>query len=158
ASRSRAAWLSVIVSSAILIEYRYHILKRTLTKVTKIKKLILVTMSVVIIGVGLSGVYHFKKGSSEGRLFIWHVSTEIIKDNPLTGVGFDRFKAHYMNYQAAYFMEATDADESLVADNSYYAFNEFLQFIVEEGWLGGLMLMGLVYLIFKIKPKDEYRS
>src|SRR5690606_10607931 len=77
---------------------------------------------------------------------------------PLTGVGFDRFKAHYMNYQAAYFMEATDADESLVADNSYYAFNEFLQFIVEEGWLGGLMLMGLVYLIFKIKPKDEYRS
>ncbi len=156
ASRSRAAWLSVVISSAILIEYRYHILKRILSEVTKVKTFVLVTMSVVIIGGGLYSIYHFKKGSSEGRLFIWDVSTQIIKDNPVTGVGFDRFKAHYMNYQAAYFMEASDVDEGLVADNSYYAFNEFLQFIVEEGCLGGLILLGLIFLIFKIKPKEEF--
>lgn len=157
ASRSRAAWLSVILSSAVLLEYRYQILRKIATNVSKLRKVILGTISVLIIAGGLYGVYHLKKGSSEGRLFIWNVSTQIIKENPLMGVGFDRFKAHYMDSQAAYFREHIGESESLVADNSYYAFNEFLQFTVEEGAIGAILLIGTIFLVFSIKPKEDLR-
>lgn len=157
ASRSRAAWLSVIVSSVVLLEYRYSILRRVFNKISKVKKLGIAVMMVIIMVAGLYGAYHLKKGSSEGRLFIWNVSGQIIKDNPITGVGFDRFKAHYMDYQADYFINHPESANSLVADNSYYAFNEFLQFIVEEGLLGTVLLFTIMILIFRTKTRDTYQ-
>lgn len=157
ASRSRAAWLSVILSSAVLLECRYQILRKIAAKISKLRKVILGAISVLIIAGGLYGVYHLKKGSSDGRLFIWNVSTQIIKENPLIGVGFDRFKAHYMDSQAAYFREHIGESESLVADNSYYAFNEFLQFTVEEGCIGAILLIGVIFLVFTTKPKEDLR-
>lgn len=155
ASRSRAAWLSVILSSAVLLEYRYQILRKIATKISKLAKVTLAAITIVLITGGLYSVYHFKKGSSEGRLFIWHVTTKIVKDNPLTGVGFDRFKAHYMDSQATYFREHIGESESFVADNSYYAFNEFLQFTVEEGGIGAILLIGAIFLVFTTKPKTD---
>lgn len=84
----------------------------------------------------LFGIYQFKKESADGRLLIWKVSTHIIKDNPLFGVGFDRFKTHYMDAQATYFIENKDASEVMRADNNYYAFNELAQLTVENGIIG----------------------
>lgn len=157
ASRSRAAWLSVILSSVVLLEYRYSILRQVFNKVSKVKKLGIAVMMVIIMVAGLYGAYHLKKGSSDGRLFIWHVSGKIISDNPLTGVGFDRFKAHYMDYQALYFNNHSESANSLVADNSYYAFNEFIQILVEEGLLGIVLLLTIIVFIFRTKTQDPYR-
>src|SRR5690606_16324636 len=144
-------------SSAVLLEYRYQILRKIVPKISKWGKVILGVVSVAVIVGGLYSVYHFKKGSSDGRLFIWNISTQIVKDNPLMGVGFDRFKAHYMDYQAAYFIGEKGASESLVADNSYYAFNEFLQFTVEEGGIGTILLLGAIFLVFTTKPREDLR-
>lgn len=136
---------------------RYHVLKGTLKHISHIKIAVLILISIGIIGTGLLGVYHFKKGSSDGRLFIWKVTSEIINDFPLTGVGFDRFKSHYMNYQANYFAEHGEAKETLVADNTYYAFNEGLQFISENGLIGWILLILLFYFIFKVHIEKLHR-
>ena len=103
----------------------------------------------------LLGIYHFKKGSSDGRLFIWKVSTEIIKDNPVFGVGFDRFKGHYMNYQADYFLKYGETKDALVADNTYYAFNEFVQVITENGIVGFILIIFVIYYIVKTTALKE---
>lgn len=157
ASRSRAAWLSVILSSVVLLEYRYSIFRQIFDKMSKAKKLFITVTFAIIIVAGSYGVYHLKKASSEGRLFIWNVSGQIIKDNPITGVGFDRFKAHYMDYQADYFNNNNQSANSLVADNSYYAFNEFLQFVVEEGLLGTILLLIIMILTFRTKTQDTHQ-
>lgn len=158
ASQSRASWLAIIGVSILLFELRYLIVIKFLKKLTKVKKVILITTSILILALGLFGIYHFKKGSSDGRLFIWKNATEIIKDNPVFGVGFDRFKAHYMNYQADYFKNNGATKEALIADNSNYAFNEFIQFVTEQGVIGGLVLLWILYLILKTSLRKENRE
>lgn len=155
ATQSRASWLAVLISSLLLFEPRYHIIKMLFKQLNKVKKIILIAGSILIMGAALFGVYYFKKGSSDGRLFIWKVTTEIIKDNPFFGVGFDRFKAHYMNYQAHYFSEHGETQEALVADNTYYAFNEFIQFITEQGVFGFIILTLILYYIIKTSARKE---
>ncbi len=156
-TRSRAAWIAVILSSLILIEYRYSILNKFLSKSGKIRKTILAIVFVVAICSVLFGIYNFKKESSDGRLFIWKVTTQVIKENPFFGVGFDRFRTHYMNSQANYFVKKGETQEALVADNTYYAFNEWLQFITENGLIGALLLGVLLYIIFKTKVEKEHK-
>ncbi len=155
ATHSRGAWLAVLLSSFVLLEFKYHFVKNTLNRINITKKIALIIFTLSIFFTGLLGIYHFKKGSADGRLFIWKVTTEIIKDYPIAGVGFDRFKTHYMNYQADYFLKHGETSEALVADNTYYAFNEWLQFIVENGLMGFLLLAIGVYMLFKIKVRDK---
>lgn len=156
ATRSRAAWLAVLLSSLIIIEYRYGFVKKLFKKIKGVKKTIAIAVILLIFFAGLLGIYHFKKGSSDGRLFIWKVTTGIVKDFPITGIGFDRFKAHYMDYQANYFKQNGETSEALVADNTYYAFNEWLQFAAENGIIGILLLVLLLYAIYNIKTKQEH--
>ncbi|NJX16635.1 O-antigen ligase family protein [Tamlana crocina] len=155
ATQSRASWLAIIISSSLMFEQRYKILNKLFNRLSKLKQVVLETSIILIIGISLLGVYHFKKGSSDGRLFIWKVSTKMINDNPLFGVGFDRFKAHYMNYQANYFSEHGETQEALVADNTYYAFNEFIQFITEQGVFGFIILILILYFIIRTPARKE---
>lgn len=158
ALQSRASWIAAIVSSVILLELKYHFLKLSLKKVSsRFQKTAIITISVFILIMGLFSLYHFKKASSDGRTFIWKVTTEIIKDYPLFGVGFDRFNAYYMNYQANYFTKNGESLDSLVADNNYYAFNEGLQFVSENGFLGFVLLLFLGFVLFQPKVKKEHQ-
>jgi O-antigen polymerase len=142
ALQSRASWIAAIVGSAVLVELRYRFLSNLFNKViAKLQKTALMLLAIGILSAGLFSIYHYKKASSDGRAFIWKVTTEMIADAPVFGVGFDLFKAHYMEYQAQYFDKNGETPEILVADNTYYAFNEGLQFVAENGLLGLLLLL-----------------
>lgn len=158
ASQSRAAWLATLISSLILLELRYTVLNKFLKKTSVLKKTILTILAIAVLGLGLLSVYHLKKGSADGRLFIWKVTTEMIADAPVFGVGFDRFKAHYMNYQANYFEKHGETPEAMVADNAYYAFNEWLQFVVENGLMGILILALAMAVLFTTKVSHENKA
>lgn len=158
ASQSRAAWLAVLISSLVLFELKHAFFKRVIKDWTYLKKGLATGLLIAIFSISFLGIYHFKKGSSDGRLFIWKVTTEIIKENPVFGVGFDRFKAHYMNAQADYFAKNGETLESMVADNSYYAFNEWLQFFSENGVMGLLCLFSLVLFLIITKVKEEQKE
>jgi len=100
-------------------------------------------------GITCLGLYHFKKGSADGRMLIWKVSSNIIKDYPILGVGQDQFKAYYCDYQADYFRNNTGSEyESLAVDNQF-VFNEFINIWVENGIVGLIIFMILLFFIFK---------
>jgi len=159
ATRSRAAWLAVLFSSFYLISVKYQLARRIKiffnTNTKKIFLIVLLTFLVIISGAGL---YHFKKGSADGRLLIWKVSAEMIKDKPVLGHGTGKFAADYMNYQAAYFKPNPDSPESLRADNVTYAYNELLKLTVEKGIIGLLLAGSVIWCLYFVKTESGENS
>ena len=160
AARSRAAWLGAIAGVVYLAWHQYNMkqyfkletsngkpfkpfLNCKTTALTIILAAVLITCSFVL--------YHFKKDSADGRLLIWKVTASMIKDYPLFGVGHDRFKAHYMDYQADYFRNHPNSRFEAVADDNQYAFNEFLLTLAENGLFGLLLAGGIVFAVFFTK-------
>jgi O-antigen polymerase len=155
--RSRASWIAAIVGSIVVLELRYNCISNLFKKVNTIfQKAVLFSLSIGIVSIGLFSIYHYKKGSTDGRAFIWKITTQMIADSPFFGLGFDRFTAQYMNYQADYFAIHGETQEALIADNTSYAFNEGLQFVAENGFLGLLFLMLAVLTLFTVKTNKEY--
>jgi O-antigen polymerase len=154
ASQSRAAWVAAVISSIFLAFYKYNVamvINRYLN--SRFKKALAIVIASGILLIGMAALYLFKKDSGNGRLLIWKTTINMIKDNPLTGLGFDRFKTRYMDYQADYFRSHSDSGESSLADNVTYAFNEFLQFFSENGSAGALILLLILVLLFRAKSE-----
>ncbi|MBK8519391.1 MAG: O-antigen ligase family protein [Chitinophagaceae bacterium] len=90
----------------------------------------------------------FKSDSSSGRLLIYKVSAGMLKENWLWGIGHGQFKIQYNQYQAAYFAAHNiDSKEALLADNTFYAFNDLLQAVIENGIIALLFLAAILFLL-----------
>lgn len=104
-----------------------------------------------------------KRDSTEGRLLIYKVSTDMFRDHYLLGIGQGNFKKNYLHYQAAYFERGDYSEqELLLADNTYYAFNDYWQFVIEWGIFGGFVLLTVSffigYMIYRVLCSPERRS
>lgn len=95
----------------------------------------------------------YKSDSSNGRLLIYKVSAGMLKENWLWGIGHGQFKIQYNQYQAAYFAAHNiDSKEALLADNTFFAFNDLLQAVIENGLVALLFLAAIIlFLVFQIK-------
>jgi tetratricopeptide (TPR) repeat protein len=95
-------------------------------------------------------LYFLKKDSADGRLLIWRCSWEMIKENPVKGLGYGQggFKAHYMNYQAKYFEAHPDSKQAMLADNVNRPFNEYLLLLVNYGLFGLLVFILFLYRLW----------
>jgi hypothetical protein len=104
-----------------------------------------------------------KKGSADGRLFIWKTSCQLIKEKPVFGHGIGKFTAYYMDKQADYFKDNPGSVQSNVADDILYPFNEYIKTVVELG-IAGLGIMALMaFSLFRSGKKvgpdsDKARS
>jgi Ni,Fe-hydrogenase I cytochrome b subunit len=96
----------------------------------------------------LSIAFFVKSDSTLGRMFIYKVSWNIFKENWLSGIGLGNFQVRYGLYQAKYFSAGTYGQkEFLLADNVFYAFNDYWQFIIETGLVGLAALTASLYLV-----------
>lgn len=166
ASKSRAAWIAVIGASTFIL-YKIWFLD-TNSSINKIKsrvrtalkshfaKTIALVASLIILTSVVFALYHFKQGSADGRLLIWKISANMIKDRPLLGYGPNGFQANYMDYQAKFFSKNTTSPESAVADNTKYAFNEFIEISTETGFIG--LTLFIVLLSFLLIGKTQNLS
>ncbi len=154
ASRSRSAWIAIIISSLFVLFFKYQYYLSDI--VEKIKKrnfkwfttIILISSSVLFLFIAL---YFYKPESANGRLLIWKISSNIIKDNLISGVGINQFKAHYMTYQASYFELFPSSPGAMIAGDTNYAFNELLQHATENGLIGLLLLLVIFIVSFLVK-------
>lgn len=149
ATRSRAAWLALLISGAYLLYVRYHLYNRvTFWLNSRTKKVLFLLASAILVVGSATGMYFMKKGSVDGRMLIWKVSAKMVEDKPIFGHGYDRFKAQYLNYQARYFQGKEKTNEAVNADDTRRAFNEFLELTSEDGIVGLLLITTMIYLIF----------
>lgn len=108
-------------------------------------------------GFVLNEMYNNKKDSTNGRLLIWRVSYEMIKDAPFLGHGTEGFYKKYMLYQCEFLKKNENKEYVQLVDDNRFAFNEYLKVLVEYGIVGGvLFLISLIILLCSIDWKSLY--
>jgi O-antigen ligase len=157
ATHSRAALIAVLISAFYLFSIKFKPYEHIRTYFgSLIKRILLFITLLILLVLSLTGLYHLNKESVDGRFLIWKVSMNMIRDKPVSGYGFDQFKAHYMNYQASYFEQNQASEEAMVAGDSNYAFNELLQVSVENGVPGLVMIALMLIIIFMSSGFSNY--
>lgn len=132
--------------TAIIALILVFILPQFKTYINK-RRIIIPLFSIVTIFVML---YLMRPDSLNGRLLIWRISLDILKDNFIFGIGIDGFRSTYPLYQMD-FLSKLDIDDhrNLLAGNIGYTFNEPLQFIIEFGLMGLMVILFTIYSLFK---------
>ena len=152
---SRAGLLSIAVSSVVFFIYQKELIRKF--KQFRHYRLLMVLL-LAVLTTGGTLLYFQKKDSANGRLLIWKVSSEMIKDNIFFGHGYGSFEAKYMVYQAEYFKSNPGSRFGLLADNVKHPFNEFIKVAVEFGLIGALVTLFFIWIILKKVVKLEFSS
>lgn len=149
-THSRTAWISLIIP--ILISYT------PLPKRITWKTITLISTFIGIIFILLATLYILRPSSANGRLLIWKISWEMMKDRPLTGFGKGGFEANYLYYQARYMADKSNEEEKYLAGNTHIVFNEPLRIGVEHGIFGLAVYLSFVFIISLYVPHKKTLS
>ena len=153
-SESRAGILSLCAVVLVILFWKIRKSKWGLRVKPAMTGFVVLCVLIAII----FGLYFLKKDSADGRLFIWQVSVEMIKDKPFTGFGLGGFKANYMNYQADFFTQNPDSKFVMIADNIKNPFNEYLLLVTNFGIAGLAVFLAFVGFVFYCYRKYFYRK
>lgn len=147
-TNARTSWLAMLGSVAILVASRWNIWGR-IVELRIIYKIMLSTaISTIVIAAGLY-MFSYKVDSSKGRVFIWKQSMHMITEKPFAGHGFESFDKSYNDFQVDYFEQhPTNSEEAMLADNKGYAYNEFIHITVEQGIVGLLLFLSILFFVF----------
>lgn len=130
-TNNRSLLLGVITSIVIIVYL--------LTKNTKLLYIPIISLLIL---------FFIKLDSSLGRILIYKISYPILKENWLIGIGFGNTKFIYPYYQERYFRNNVSEKEILLADNTFYVFNEYYTLILE---FGIIVIPFIIILLYKIK-------
>lgn len=106
---------------------------------------------------GLLFAYKAKQASADGRILVWKLSWQMIREKPLTGYGYGMFEQAYNLRQAAYFKSGQGTEQE--KNNAGYvgmAYNEFLQ-NAAEGGIPGLLVFAAV-LAYLLLPRRDWKK
>jgi len=155
-----------IIASAIGIVFIFSFDSKLTSKFkayanTVIKKAFITVSIIIALLITAKLLYNIRPVSVDGRMLIWKVTGNIIKDHPIFGSGFDSFATAYDNYQAKYFENNNaTAKEKYLADNIKHADNEYLQITSDLGIAGVSLWMGLILSALLVDNKNilDYRD
>lgn len=152
-SESRTGLIAATITTGMIYLAQDESLRKKLFE----KRTMMIFIPIVI--AAMVALYYFKADSANGRLLIWRVSIDMIKDRPLFGFGYNGFTAHYMEYQAGFLESHPENPFMLLADNVNNPFNEYLLILVNFGVVG---LVALLYVLFMLvrtiwRSNNEYR-
>jgi tetratricopeptide (TPR) repeat protein len=120
----------------------------------KYRKYILILS--IIAGVFLTGfILNLENEDSSliHRKHFFKIALEIIKDNPVFGVG----PGHYKYYYYKYIKKAIKkSDAGFYLPPSYYVHNDYLQFFVEVGLISFFFLIIIMYRFYKNAHKNYF--
>jgi hypothetical protein len=143
-TKGRAGWLGLLVGICVLISQ--------IASKNQLRRLLLRCLLVACCLL-LPLMFFFKFQSTQGRILVYKVSLPMLQQNWALGVGNRQFRVEYNKYQAEYFAKHNiNGKEGLLADNTYFAFNDYLEFAVEVGIFGVLLLgIAIYYLCRDVK-------
>lgn len=166
-SQSRTALLSAIAGLSVFFAFRLF----SKTEFAEKKRLIAAAAFIVLLTVFVqfanfnfsghgsaisrlndSGDNAENSVSNNIRLLFWGVSREMIDGNPILGVGADNFALKFDDYRAKFSAREENKgisgqDENALPERTH---NEYLQILTELGIVGGIILLLLIFGIFKL--------
>lgn len=113
------------------------------SRIKKYKFIIILIVSVCLIIVS----YYLKTQSADGRILIWRSSLNMALDTPVIGYGLGGFRKLYMDYQASFLSSLNNEEYNLLADNTLYPFNEFINLYLCFGIVGWILFSIIILLI-----------
>lgn len=140
AAMSRSAWiaLAIGITWVVCMEKRAWQRLQTCFKNGRMKMWAFVGIALGILVAAGFALFFLKADSAYGRLLIWNNSFHAFAERPLAGYGAGSFPAVAGNAQAAYFTSGeASALAERVAGQVEYAFNDYLQLLIE----GGILLL-----------------
>lgn len=138
----RSAWIAIVVIIGYVTYRRFSISTRW------------VAISILLLALLSCWLYQFKPASANGRILIWKVTMQMIKEKPVFGFGPHGFTADYMHFQGEYFKKERSIDEKQLADNNHYVYNEPLRCTVEYGIIGLILYLVLLLTIVRFKENE----
>ena len=158
--KCRTAYVGLIIIASTYFISETH-LRKLWNRVLKKLKFVIIFITVTLL-CGLFVLLYFQKqASADGRVFVWKVSTEMIKHKPITGYGYGLFEKEYNLFQAEYFRtKPTTVLEKTNARYVFMPYNDLLEQGIQGGMLGMLLFLSVVVLfIFQaFKQKNTQLS
>lgn len=144
---SRAAWIATSIGCGFIMVMHFnakYYLVRFYRRNTLLFFMTLFIFISLVSGLFVSA-YLLKKESADGRLLIWKVTFEYIKQRPLTGSGIGMFGGIYGEAQENWFLQGkASQQEELIADAPEFCFNDYLQIAAENGIIGLILFLGII--------------
>lgn len=147
-SDSRAAWMGVALAVVSIALWKYKLPKKKYWIVG-----VLAFLSII-----LFLLYSYRPVSADARMLIWKVCGMIAQETPLLGMGIGTFSSTYMYHQAIFLRKFSDSAESLIAGDNVYAFNEYIKIACEQGVIGLILFLFLVFTVLRTcfhSPNDN---
>lgn len=159
---ARGAWLSLLISIPFLILFR----KRSRSEVIKPLNLLKWSVPVIIVFLVIIVVllplaaprYNIRERLQDSmpllsRFYSWTIAGEMLKDHPVTGTGYGRYKVLYWEYVDRFQQEPENRvydyllnyGEGIPPLNVH---NEYLEFAAETGIAGFLAFMFFIIFLF----------
>jgi len=159
-SHARAAWLASIVSTILIFYIRFPQYSiRNIIRVNKNKLLrfVIVLICAFLLGVfALYKLYNLKSASADGRIFIWNICVKLITEKPVFGHGYNSFLSSFGQSQLDYFKHnPDDFKNGWLAANTVFAFNDYLQIMVEYGCIALMLLFVILYKVLAINDENK---
>ncbi len=92
-------------------------------------------------------LYLMKQDSADGRILVWQVCLDMIKEKPLCGYGIHGFESYYMDCQAKYLELTSDPQYAMLAGNITHPYNEFMLVAVNYGVIGLVITVCLAAIL-----------
>ncbi len=159
---SRAAWIATAGGLAYVVWFYPGRLdarerfREWFGRLSRLHLTILALLFVVVTVTGGYGLYNLKRGSADGRVLMWQVTSSLISERPLTGYGSGAFDAHYMSRQAEWFSSGRGtADQVMTAGSPNSPFNETLNIWLKKGAVAVVILTVLLWLLLKARGRER---
>ncbi len=154
-TQGRASWVAISITSVFIA---FNIFKKDIklfTSLLRKYRTVAIAGVLCLIIICSAFIFNMKKDSSNGRVLIWKITTEIIKETPLLGVGFGNFGSVYPLHQANYLKVNKDEPMRFLANDVNHPFNEYLFTAAELGIVGFTLFLVIFSAIVYYKPKSN---
>ncbi len=148
-SMARTAWIAAFIITLFSLKSKlYKLIKYQISKTVKFFIYLVLVSIMLLLILSFFKLYSLKQDSADGRLFIWKICTQIIKEKPILGHGYNSFTSTYTIGQSNYFQEnPNDNKNGLLADDILFAYNDYIQIVIEYGVIGFIFFLAIVLLL-----------
>ena len=102
-----------------------------------------------LISISIWLIHLYRPESVSARILIWRVCADMFIDKPISGFGAYGFNNYYMLYQEEFLSSNPESMFTHMATDVAYPYNEFIHVLIEQGLVGFILLISLIFTAMK---------